>query len=100
MLHLFAANPGRALSKEELFAAIWPNVHVADDSLFQCIREVRAALGDDRRQLVKLVSGRGYLFDAEVSIEPVGHPANGEAGLSGKAAEIEPTANAGAVAAV
>ncbi|MBR0800918.1 winged helix-turn-helix domain-containing protein [Bradyrhizobium jicamae] len=78
MLHLFAANAGRVLSKQELFEAIWPNVHVADDSLFQCIREVRAALGDDRRQLVKLVSGRGYLFEAEVSTGTVGGPAGSE----------------------
>ncbi|MBX9840272.1 MAG: winged helix-turn-helix domain-containing protein [Xanthobacteraceae bacterium] len=67
MLRLFAANAGRVLSKQELMEAIWPNVHVGEDSLFQCIREIRAALGDDKRQLVKVVSGRGYRFDAEVS---------------------------------
>jgi DNA-binding winged helix-turn-helix (wHTH) protein len=72
MLHLFVANSGRVLSKQELFEAIWPNVHVADDRLFQCIREIRTALGDDRRQLVKLVSGGGYLFEADVLVEPVG----------------------------
>ncbi|MGY3616824.1 winged helix-turn-helix domain-containing protein [Bradyrhizobium sp. USDA 10063] len=69
MLQLFAANAGRVLSKEELMEAVWPNVHVGEDSLFQCIREIRTALGDDRRQTIKLVSGRGYLFTAEVSIE-------------------------------
>jgi len=67
MLRLFAANAGRVLSKQELMEAVWPNVHVGEDSLFQCIREIRTALGDDRRQLVKLVSGRGYLFAAQVS---------------------------------
>lgn len=94
MLHLFAANAGRVLSKQELFEAIWPNVHVADDSLFQCIREVRAALGDDRRQLIKLVSGRGYLFEAEVSTDPVGAPAGGEAAPSIAAAVVAPLAGA------
>jgi DNA-binding winged helix-turn-helix (wHTH) protein/TolB-like protein len=69
MLQLFAANAGRVLSKEELMEAVWPNVHVGEDSLFQCIREIRTALGDDRRQTIKLVSGRGYLFAVEVSIE-------------------------------
>ncbi|MBN8987514.1 MAG: tetratricopeptide repeat protein [Rhizobiales bacterium] len=67
MLQLFVANSGRILSKQELIEAIWPNIHVGDDSLFQCIREIRAALGDDQRQLIKLVSGRGYLFEADVS---------------------------------
>jgi DNA-binding response OmpR family regulator len=56
MLHLFVANSGRVLSKQELFEAIWPNVHVADDSLFQCIREIRTALG-------------GYLFEADVLVD-------------------------------
>src|ERR1700710_418207 len=70
MLELFAANAGRVLTKQELMDAVWPNVHVAEDSLFQCIRELRTALADDRRQLIKLVSGRGYLFEAEVSEQP------------------------------
>jgi DNA-binding winged helix-turn-helix (wHTH) protein/tetratricopeptide (TPR) repeat protein len=78
MLLFFVANAGRVISKQELFDAIWPNIHVGEDSLFQCIREIRAALGDDRRQLIKLVSGRGYLFPAEVSGEPThgGAPAS------------------------
>ncbi|MEI2298508.1 tetratricopeptide repeat protein [Ensifer sp. MJa1] len=70
LLQLLAANPGRIIGKSELMAAIWPNVHVGEDSLFQCIREVRAALGDDKRQLIRAVSGRGYLFEAEVSQAP------------------------------
>ncbi|KZD20757.1 winged helix-turn-helix domain-containing protein [Tardiphaga robiniae] len=71
MLILFATRSGRVLSKQELMDAVWPNVHVGDDSLFQCIRELRTALGDDRRQIIKLVQGRGYLFDAEVTQMPV-----------------------------
>jgi DNA-binding winged helix-turn-helix (wHTH) protein/tetratricopeptide (TPR) repeat protein len=67
MLTLFVASAGRVLSKPELMQAVWSNVHVAEDSLFQCVREIRTALGDDDRRLIKLVSGRGYLFDAEVT---------------------------------
>jgi DNA-binding winged helix-turn-helix (wHTH) protein/tetratricopeptide (TPR) repeat protein len=67
MLDLLAANTGRVVSKQELMEAVWPNVHVGEDSLFQCIREIRVALGDDGRRLIKVVSGRGYLFEAEVS---------------------------------
>ncbi|SDN04653.1 winged helix-turn-helix domain-containing protein [Afipia sp. GAS231] len=74
ILALFAASPGRVLSKQELMGAVWPNVHVGDDSLFQCIREIRAALDDGDRAIVKLVSGRGYLFDTEVSTEALGTP--------------------------
>jgi DNA-binding winged helix-turn-helix (wHTH) protein/tetratricopeptide (TPR) repeat protein len=86
MLQLFAANAGRVLSKQDLIEKIWPNIHVGDDSLFQCIREIRTALGDDQRQLIKLVSGRGYLFEAEVSVGPGGPSA------LGAAAETKPAA--------
>lgn len=71
ILALFVTNPGRIISKQELLETVWPNVHVGEDSLFQCIREIRTALGDDQRQMVKLVSGRGYMFDTEVVSAPV-----------------------------
>jgi DNA-binding winged helix-turn-helix (wHTH) protein len=70
ILILLATNAGRVVSKQEMMDAVWPNIHVGDDSLFQGIREVRTALGDDQRELIKLVSGRGYLFTAEVSTDP------------------------------
>lgn len=66
----FVGQPRRILSKQELMDAVWPNVHVGDDSLFQCIRELRAAIGDDQREIIKVVSGRGYMFEAEVSADP------------------------------
>jgi len=95
MLRLFAAHAGRVLSKQELMEAVWPNVHVGEDSLFQCIREIRTALGDDQRQMVKLVSGRGYLFAVEVSVVPDGPAATIEPASS---AQTEPTEPADAEA--
>lgn len=62
LLRLFVANPGRPLGKQELIEAVWPNVTVSEDSLFQCVRELRAALGDERRQIIRLASGGGYVF--------------------------------------
>lgn len=75
MLRLFATSGGRVLSKQELMEAVWPNVHVGEDSLFQCIRELRTALGDERRQLIKLASGGGYLLATEVVAAPAADPA-------------------------
>jgi DNA-binding winged helix-turn-helix (wHTH) protein/tetratricopeptide (TPR) repeat protein len=92
MLSLFVANSGRVLGKQQLMDAVWPNVHVSDDSLFKCIRELRAALGDTERQVIKLVSGHGYLFEAEVSVESAG-----DAALAGPA-RVEPVAAAAALA--
>jgi len=71
MLALFVANAGRVLAKRELMETFWPNVHVGEGSLFQCINELRTALSDEDHQIIKLVYGRGYLFNAEVSIEPL-----------------------------
>jgi DNA-binding winged helix-turn-helix (wHTH) protein len=66
MLQVFVANAGRLLGKQELMQAVWPDIHVGEGSLFQCIREIRTALGDEDRELLRVVSGRGYLFEAEV----------------------------------
>ncbi|MFN3347532.1 tetratricopeptide repeat protein [Pseudorhodoplanes sp.] len=74
MLRLFATDAGRVISKQELMDRIWPNVHVGEDSLFQCIRELRAALGDDRREMIRLVSGRGYMFTTEILHGPAELP--------------------------
>lgn len=70
MLDLLATNAARVLSKQELMDAVWPNVRVGSDSVFQCIKELRTVFGDDQRQMIKLVSGRDYLFEAAVSVEP------------------------------
>ena len=69
ILRLLTTNAGRVLSKQQLMEAVWPNIHVGEDSLFQCIREIRTALGDDRRQVVRVISGRGYLFEAQVTAD-------------------------------
>jgi DNA-binding winged helix-turn-helix (wHTH) protein len=69
VLCYLAQNAGRLLSKQELFEAVWPNTRVCDDSLVQCVRQLRQKLGDDDRRLIKTVSRRGYLLDATVSVQ-------------------------------
>jgi DNA-binding winged helix-turn-helix (wHTH) protein/Tfp pilus assembly protein PilF len=98
MLRLFASSAGRVLDKGELLEAIWPRVNVGDDSLFQCIRELRAALDDDRRQMIKLVSGRGYMFAVEVSMVLVDVSAHTKTALSTQDAKVQPPANVGSAA--
>ena len=68
LLSYFAAHPGRVLGKDELLAAVWPGVVVNEESLSQCVRELRTALGDDGQALIKTVARRGYLFDAAVKL--------------------------------
>ena len=47
VLTYLAARPGQLVSKEELFAAVWPNLVVTDDTLVQSIGELRRALGEN-----------------------------------------------------
>jgi DNA-binding winged helix-turn-helix (wHTH) protein/TolB-like protein len=75
LLTALAQRPGQVLSKEELVAAVWPGVVVTDDSLTQCVYELRGALGEDGAALLRTVHRRGYRFDAEVRAEPVPAPA-------------------------
>jgi len=64
VLSHLAHNAGRLVRKEDLIGAVWPDVTVGDDSLVQCISELRQILGDDTHQLIKTVPRRGYLLDA------------------------------------
>src|SRR6266849_9941393 len=74
-LHYLVENSGRLVSKDELFAAVWPNIAVTDDALVQSIGELRRALGDDGPRLIKTIPRRGYRFESDVSVvAPVGQP--------------------------
>jgi DNA-binding winged helix-turn-helix (wHTH) protein len=77
VLLYLAENAGRVVSKDELIKAVWRGVAVTDDSLVQCVMEIRQALGEDAQAAIRTVPRRGYLFAAEVS-ESEGR--NGETG--------------------
>ena len=70
VLRYLAEHPGRVVSKEEVIAAVWPDVVVTDESLIRCISEVRRAIGDEEQATIKTVPRRGYLFQAQVSARP------------------------------
>ncbi|QOZ37312.1 winged helix-turn-helix domain-containing protein [Bradyrhizobium sp. CCBAU 53421] len=65
VLRHLASNAGRLISKQDLHAAVWGDVAVSDDSLVQCVRELRLKLRDDDHRIIKTVSRRGYRLDAE-----------------------------------
>ena len=69
-LRHLVSNPGRLVSKDELLSAVWPNIVVTDDSLVQCVTELRRALQDHDQRLIKTVQRRGYRFEAVLSAEP------------------------------
>ena len=55
------------MDRDAIMEAVWPDVVVGDESITQCIRDVRKALGDEAQQLLKTVPKRGYLLAAEVT---------------------------------
>ncbi len=93
VLRHLALNAGRLVTKDELIAAVWPNVVVTDDSLVQAIVNVRRALGDERHEVIKTVSRRGYTMvaDAVMPDAPPGSspPASSGMGITAEARKLE-----------
>jgi DNA-binding winged helix-turn-helix (wHTH) protein/tetratricopeptide (TPR) repeat protein len=79
LAHL-VAHAGRVVPKQALFDAVWGDVAVTDDSLVQCLVEIRRALGPDHA-LVRTVRGRGYLLEL---------PVHGSAPAPGRPAPVAP----------
>jgi len=67
VLRYLVENSGRLVSKDELFAAVWPNVAVTDDTLVQSISELRRVIGDDGARLIRTIPRRGYRFEAAIT---------------------------------
>ncbi len=66
VLAYLLAHRGRAVAKNEILDAIWPQVTVTGDSLTQCIHDIRTTLEDDGQQLIRTLPRRGYIFAGEV----------------------------------
>jgi TolB-like protein len=62
VLRYLATNAGRLVTKDELLEAIWPGVTVTEDSLVQCISEIRRVLGDAGRDIIRTMPRRGYII--------------------------------------
>ncbi|MGB7210489.1 MAG: winged helix-turn-helix domain-containing protein [Pyrinomonadaceae bacterium] len=67
VLKYLTENQGRLVSKDELIEIVWQGMAVTDDSLVQCMKDIRHVLGDDTQQIIKTVPRRGYIFEKEVS---------------------------------
>ncbi|HUS11849.1 MAG TPA: tetratricopeptide repeat protein [Pyrinomonadaceae bacterium] len=65
-LKYLVENSGRLISKDQLIEQVWEGRAVTDDSLVQCLRDVRHALGEGGNQYLRNERGRGYIFDPKV----------------------------------
>jgi len=66
LVHL-VEHPTQVVSKQDLLAAVWPRLIVEEGSLRFHISELRKALGDDGRQYIVNVPGRGYCFAGPIT---------------------------------
>ncbi len=66
VLQYLVAHPGQLVTKDALFAAVWPETVVSDGVLTNCIAELRQALSDHARRPRYIATGhrRGYRFVA------------------------------------
>jgi adenylate cyclase len=69
LLRHFVENSGRLIDRDEIMHAVWPGVFVTDDSVAQCVRDIRRALRDSEQRLLRTMPRRGYLFAAHVAHE-------------------------------
>jgi DNA-binding winged helix-turn-helix (wHTH) protein len=67
VLTYLARRPGQLVPEEALSKAAWPGHTVTDDTLAQCIADLRRVLGDAEARLIVTVPPGGYRFDAQAA---------------------------------
>ena len=76
VLRVLIERAGTLQSRDDLLDAAWPGVVVTEDSLTQCISEIRGVLGEAGPRFIKTVPKRGYIFTAKVTHDAVVEPAS------------------------
>jgi Tol biopolymer transport system component/DNA-binding winged helix-turn-helix (wHTH) protein len=76
LLQFLIENRERAVSKEEIFEAVWPDVTVTDNALTRAVAQIRKAIGDDPKEprYIETVPTVGYRFLATVATGAVEVP--------------------------
>jgi TolB-like protein/cytochrome c-type biogenesis protein CcmH/NrfG len=70
VLRLLAENAGRLVLKDELIAEVWGDVIVTDDSLTQCVADIRKVIGDEDHRVLRTVPRRGYMLVPAQRVSP------------------------------
>ena len=67
VLHYLLAHNDRLVTRDELQDSIWGDTIVTDNSLRQCLIEIRKAIGDTDRRIIRTVPRRGLRVDIPVT---------------------------------
>lgn len=70
LLRMLIARRPRAVSREEIYDALWPQTFVSETNMAGIVSELRHVLGDDARaaQYIRTVHGFGYAFAGNVEV--------------------------------
>jgi TolB-like protein/DNA-binding winged helix-turn-helix (wHTH) protein len=55
-----AGRPSQIVAKSDIMYAVWPKVTVSDESLTQCVADIRRAIGDKNQAVLKTHVGKAY----------------------------------------
>jgi TolB-like protein len=69
LLRLLLDNAGRVVPRAEILDTVWPGLFVTDDSITQCVVELRRAMGAEAGALLRTLPRRGYMLEATVTTE-------------------------------
>ena len=97
VLRYLVEHPGRLVTHDELFEALWPKTYVQPEVLKSHIAVIRAVLGDDARKpiFIETLSRRGYRFISPVTEGAAARPSRttnlpeAVSELIGREAELE-----------
>ena len=64
----FLENPGRALTKDEMMAAIWDDTFVEEGNLAQYVSRLRKVLDSNGHSYIQTLPKKGYRFEADVQV--------------------------------
>lgn len=65
VLLTLAEKLGETISKDEIIRTVWAESYVTDDSLVQCISEIRKSIGDTEHSIIQTFAKQGYRLNAE-----------------------------------
>ena len=68
VLEMLLDRPDEAVTKDELFNRVWNGVVVSEDTLVQCIAEIRKAIGEKGHEALKTVTKVGYRLVPDASM--------------------------------
>ncbi len=68
VLEVLAERRGELVSKDALAAAAWGDMAVSDESLSQCISDIRRAMGKNDAGLLRTVPRRGFVLEPEPTV--------------------------------